>query len=240
MTTLGYTTKQSKIVRSYSSDQKKMGFQMDHIDIGGGQSEAFGKQVAKVVQKWMQKFPKNVSWFGEPGRSICKPTQTVCCRVIGLREGSVALNDGVHGSFSGVMQEKSTLNTETPRDVSGLSYLNVVPKTIFGPTCDGLDKLSEGLPVPKDIKVGDWLVFASMGAYSQVTRSQFNGMEGSKETVLEILRATILESGNSPSLVELQNGLADLAKKVSTKRPKGRKVPKKSPTFSQMRRMFTL
>merc|ERR1711964_373789 len=84
---------------------EEFGFQMDTVDIGGGQSEVFGNNIAEVVKNWQKQFPQHVRWIGEPGRCISKPTQTVACRVIGIRNGSVTLNDGVHGSFSGVMQE---------------------------------------------------------------------------------------------------------------------------------------
>jgi len=39
----------------------------------------------------------------------------------------------------------------------------VAPSTIFGPTCDGLDKLPDTFDLPL-LNNGDWLVFPYMGA----------------------------------------------------------------------------
>merc|ERR1711964_532476 len=102
-----------------------------------------------------------------------------------MRNGSITLNDGVHGSFSGVMQEHTPLSDDAPLQLNGTDYDGLMTfKRVFGPTCDGLDKLAHAIPVPEDIQVGDWLIFGSMGAYSQVTSSRFNGMSRSSESTL--------------------------------------------------------
>lgn len=49
--------------------------------------------------------------------------------------------------------------------------------TLFGMTCDGLDIITKNLDVPRDVKVGDWLCIAGMGAYTYGCRSNFNGMK---------------------------------------------------------------
>ncbi|XP_047197567.1 ornithine decarboxylase-like [Hippoglossus stenolepis] len=50
------------------------------------------------------------------------------------------------------------------------------PCSIWGPTCDGLDRIVEQCNLP-DMQVGDWLVFENMGAYTVVTSSTFNGFQ---------------------------------------------------------------
>lgn len=44
-------------------------------------------------------------------------------------------------------------------------------------TCDGMDVLAKNINLPVDLKVGDWLVFGGMGAYTVGPRSEFNGMK---------------------------------------------------------------
>merc|ERR1712093_871293 len=105
-------------------------------------------------------------------------------KVIGRRNGSVTVDDGVHGSFSNVLQEHQVLSKELPLDQKGDFTGSVYSTEVFGPTCDGLDVLTKELMVPNDIRRGDWLVFAGMGAYTQVTSSGFNGMVRSAEKVL--------------------------------------------------------
>ena len=47
------------------------------------------------------------------------------------------------------------------------------PSSLWGPTCDGLDKICEvSLP---EMKVGEWLYFTDMGAYTVCAASNFNG-----------------------------------------------------------------
>ena len=50
------------------------------------------------------------------------------------------------------------------------------PSTVFGPTCDGLDKVVEQTMIP-ELAVGDWLVFPHMGAYTVSAGSKFNGFD---------------------------------------------------------------
>lgn len=49
------------------------------------------------------------------------------------------------------------------------------PCTLFGPTCDALDKLFLKEVQLPELDVGDWLVFPFMGAYTSVMSSTFNG-----------------------------------------------------------------
>jgi len=60
-----------------------------------------------------------------------------------------------------------------------------VPRIVFGPTCDSVDRLPGDVPLPGDIAEGDFVVIHGMGAYSTVTNTRFNGFgELSVATVL--------------------------------------------------------
>lgn len=48
--------------------------------------------------------------------------------------------------------------------------------TIWGPTCDSIDKIIDNCWIP-ELYVGDWLLFDNMGAYSVSLASDFNGFE---------------------------------------------------------------
>jgi ornithine decarboxylase len=50
--------------------------------------------------------------------------------------------------------------------------------SIWGPTCDSIDKISSDVPLP-EMKIGDWLVFSHMGAYTMAAASTFNGFKKS-------------------------------------------------------------
>jgi ornithine decarboxylase len=50
-----------------------------------------------------------------------------------------------------------------------------VPRTVFGPTCDSLDRLPGEPALPEDAAEGDAVLFHGMGAYSGTTATRFNG-----------------------------------------------------------------
>jgi ornithine decarboxylase len=51
---------------------------------------------------------------------------------------------------------------------------NVRPTRVFGRTCDSGDLIADAANLP-EVGVGDWLRIRSMGAYTTVTASEFNG-----------------------------------------------------------------
>lgn len=52
----------------------------------------------------------------------------------------------------------------------------VIPTSLFGMTCDGLDVISKNVGLPENLKVGDWLCLSGMGSYTFGPKSGFNGM----------------------------------------------------------------
>jgi len=50
----------------------------------------------------------------------------------------------------------------------------IFESSIWGPTCDGLDKVINAVNLPH-MKMGDWIVFEDMGAYTIPVASTFNG-----------------------------------------------------------------
>ncbi len=49
------------------------------------------------------------------------------------------------------------------------------PSMIVGPSCDSGDRFGSRLPTP-ELEVGDVLIVPSIGAYSAVTATRFNGL----------------------------------------------------------------
>jgi len=52
--------------------------------------------------------------------------------------------------------------------------------TVFGPTCDSIDVIARSVLLPR-LKVGDWMYFANMGAYTMAASSSFNGFTPSEK-----------------------------------------------------------
>lgn len=52
---------------------------------------------------------------------------------------------------------------------------SLITCSIWGPTCDSLDLVSEACLLPSCLNIGDWILFESMGAYTIPTSTNFNG-----------------------------------------------------------------
>ena len=55
--------------------------------------------------------------------------------------------------------------------------------SIWGPTCDGIDRISESIRFGHTLDVGDWLYFEEMGAYTKCSATRFNGFSDSHDVI---------------------------------------------------------
>ena len=124
----------------------------------------------------------------EPGRGLCGDAFTLAARVKALRDDThVFLNDGVYGSLTelpliGVIDRMAVLSPEGEVRTGA-----PLPRIVFGPTCDSVDRLPGEVPLPADIAEGDYVIVQGMGAYSTVTNTRFNGFgELALATVLSL------------------------------------------------------
>lgn len=112
----------------------------------------------------------------EPGRGLVAESYSLVTRVKAIRDDEhVFLNDGVYGALSelhlvgvidriGVFGPHAVVRSGEP-----------VMRTVFGPTCDSLDKLPSELGFPSDMEEEDFVIFYGLGAYSVATATKFNG-----------------------------------------------------------------
>ena len=117
----------------------------------------------------------------EPGRALVADAFLYAVAVKSVRSGRVYLEDGIYGGLSEfVSMHLPRLRVVSPegRPRRGAS----APVTVFGPTCDSLDRLPGEVALPRDIAEGDWLLFDGMGAYLTGVTTRFNGY-GARETV---------------------------------------------------------
>ncbi|ETA50513.2 ornithine decarboxylase [Rhodobacteraceae bacterium PD-2] len=111
----------------------------------------------------------------EPGRAMVAECFELALLVKAATEGAIFLNDGIYGGLSewrdlGPSARITALSPEgTPRRAP------LRPLTVFGPTCDSLDRLSETVLLPGDLAEGDYLLFHACGAYSNALATRFNG-----------------------------------------------------------------
>ena len=185
------------------------GYNLKTLDVGGGFcSDATFEEMAGVLRNALDDyFPTHsgVNLIAEPGRYYASSAFTLACNVIARRtigdeskqtdDASYMLyvNDGLYGNFSSIMFDHQhpvakilragnrTLY-DTPAaaaslDISGTEY------SIWGPTCDGIDRITESIRFDTTLDVGDWLYFEDMGAYTMCSATTFNGFSNNHEVV---------------------------------------------------------
>ena len=188
-----------KICRQAMDIATQQKFHLETIDIGGGflPTEANIMAIAKEIKLGQtQYFPTNVSssgkqieWIAEPGRFLSSPTQTLYTPIIGRKRGlpsndvdapelRYTIHESIYGYFSNIPFDGQKLSFEIAyRKPTDLPY-NVLNRTyrsiLFGRTCDGADIIANNIKLPF-LNEGDWLKIPNMGAYTNVTASEFNG-----------------------------------------------------------------
>lgn len=148
------------------------------LDIGGGFPVHYIDEVLSIeefcvpIRQALAEFPESVDVISEPGRFIVAPAITAVASVMGQaeRDGKTwyYLDDGLYGSFSGMIYDHAVYPVEALH-MQGELY----PSVLAGPTCDSIDVISENIMLPK-LKNGDLVVGRMMGAYTAASASEFN------------------------------------------------------------------
>jgi ornithine decarboxylase len=180
-----------------------LGFNMHTLDVGGGYcSETFEVMAATLSAALDQYFPPHIRIIGEPGRYYVSTAFTLACLVTSRRtvvdptldttSYMLYMNDGVYGNFSSIIFDHQhpipTILKCGNRflygvTASGYDTPNATEYSIWGPTCDGIDVISERTSFHDVLDVGDWLYFEEMGAYTKCSATRFNGFTDKHEVV---------------------------------------------------------
>jgi ornithine decarboxylase len=153
------------------------------IDIGGGFPVSYREDmpgidaIADIVDDVFGSARDDFTMFAEPGRFLVADCMTLLTSVVGsaIRGGQpwYYLDDGLYGSYSHVMTEDVHPPILALRELDNPDSLE--PVTLAGPTCDSADVIARDYPMPS-LEVGDIVVSPTMGAYTSVTASRFNGI----------------------------------------------------------------
>jgi ornithine decarboxylase len=173
---------------------EKVGFHLETLDVGGGFCGDSFDEMAFVLSNALDEyFPPSVKIIGEPGRYYVASAFTLACNVIARRDikpditGKTSymlyLNDGVYGNFSSIIfdhqhpvpQILSCDDQDAPK--------GEIDYSIWGPTCDGIDRIVEKWSSDKVLDVGDWLFFEDMGAYTKCSATRFNGFTDNHKVI---------------------------------------------------------
>ncbi|CAI7676922.1 unnamed protein product [Penicillium pancosmium] len=177
----------------------EIGHEMHTLDVGGGFSgdtfEKFSGILSDALETY---FPPHIRIIAEPGRYYVANAFTLAANVIARRDVPdpadpsrdaymLYLNDGVYGNFSNIIFDHqhpvaqvllSADNTSSKsQDSETIAY------SIWGPTCDGIDVITERIDLPGLLNTGDWLYFEEMGAYTKCSATRFNGFSDNHEVI---------------------------------------------------------
>lgn len=216
---------------------EKEGFHFDLLDIGGGfpgqpNARLPFEAIAEVVRPALDLyFPEsmNVRIIAEPGRYFVASAFTLAVNIIARRtvtdddtgaspddmEANVSssdpmymyyVNDGVYGSFNCILFDHCTVEASLVDPESRADELTY-KCSIWGPTCDGLDRIVEECHLPC-LETSDWLIFKNMGAYTMAAASTFNGMPKPKcYYVIQEHDWAALNMKKEPAAVPMKTGL---------------------------------
>jgi ornithine decarboxylase len=174
------------------------GVAIDVLDVGGGFPISYpdvdppplGAFIAEVEIGVERLGPPGARLWAEPGRALMAGGASVVVQVQQRRGDTLCINDGVYGCLA----DSGTLGFRYPVRLIRLG--GVVPSdalvalSMFGPTCDGADRMRGPFLVPADVTEGDWIEICQLGSYGACLRTAFNGFD----------RARLFEVGDMPLL----------------------------------------
>ncbi|KAL2864219.1 type III PLP-dependent enzyme [Aspergillus lucknowensis] len=176
----------------------EIGHELHTLDVGGGFTQDTFEKFAGVLSDALDMyFPPHIRIIAEPGRYYVANAFTLATNVIARRDVQdpeeptkdaymIYLNDGVYGNFSNIIfdhqhPEARILTCASQGTVRAPS--EDVAYSIWGPTCDGIDVISQRTLLPGLLDVGDWLYFEEMGAYTRCSATRFNGFSDNHEVI---------------------------------------------------------
>lgn len=168
------------------------GFELKLLDVGGGFEDATFELFASVLKAALEDYiPPHVRIIGEPGRYYVANAFTLAANIIARRDvwddltGEQAymlyLNDGAYGNFSNIIFDHQHPTARVLQSAAGTPKPTIY--SIWGPTCDGIDMITERCNLPGVLDVGDWLSFENMGAYTKCSATRFNGFTDNHEVI---------------------------------------------------------
>ncbi|KAF5345661.1 hypothetical protein D9757_014207 [Collybiopsis confluens] len=203
------------------------GFSFTLLDVGGGFEDALFEQAAAVLTDAIQQhFPdrRNIKVIAEPGRFYVSKAFSLAANIIARRapfpdtsttEYTTTLsdhpsvmyyiNDGVYGAFNCILFDHQVAHPYVLSMDGSFHVPSSEPvclSSVWGPTCDSIDCVCPKTELPRGLRVGDWLGFDNMGAYTVCAASQFNGFEVSK---------VVYTLGGGASAAEMHNKLIAFA-----------------------------
>ncbi|MBM4417299.1 MAG: type III PLP-dependent enzyme [Chloroflexi bacterium] len=159
-------------------EAERHGIALSLLNIGGGfpvrhltqvpEAEEIGQVVRHHIREL---FPADIRVAAEPGRGLVGSAGVLVAEVIGLADRGderwAFLDAGV---FNGLMETIGGIRYEFLTERTAESRI----VTLAGPSCDSVDTIQTGVPMP-EVEIGDRVYVMATGAYTLSYASEFNG-----------------------------------------------------------------
>jgi ornithine decarboxylase len=123
----------------------------------------------------------------EVGRGLVACAGSLIVRVEGRKGDLLYLNDGTYG---GLFEAGGSVGLPYPvhlirRQARSSEDTVLTPFRFAGPTCDSVDMMQGPFMLPDDIRIGDWIKIDQLGAYGEVSRTDFNGFGTVQKVIVQ-------------------------------------------------------
>ncbi|MGE4221620.1 MAG: type III PLP-dependent enzyme, partial [Alphaproteobacteria bacterium] len=160
------------------------GVPVRHLDVGGGFPASYIGEEPPPLDAYFDavragleaiRLPADCTVWCEPGRALVAAGCSLLVQVQLVRDDAVFINDGVYHSLSEAItgQLRHPARLLRPGETASTTMRDY---TVFGPTCDSTDLLPYRMPLPDDVREGDWIEISDVGAYSNALATHFNGV----------------------------------------------------------------
>ncbi|KAJ7617922.1 ornithine decarboxylase [Roridomyces roridus] len=204
------------------------GYAFSLLDVGGGFEDALFEQAATFLTEAIALYfsdadRQGIRIIAEPGRFYVSKAFTLAATIIARRaplapspttttaeedDGPSVMyyiNDGVYGAFNCILFDHQVVHPYVLSMGNSFHVSETEPvgaASVWGPTCDSIDCVCVNTRLPSALRVGDWLAFDHMGAYTLCAASQFNGFEVSR---------VVYTTGGGVGAAEVRGALARFA-----------------------------
>lgn len=159
------------------------GVRIDSLDVGGGFPAPYPHLTPPPLEDYFDAihFAAKEYGFGgvqlicEPGRALVADSGSLCVRVELRRDSTLYVNDGTYGALFDAGVPRWRYPARLVRLNGRPPSAETRPFSLFGPTCDSLDRMEGPFMLPADVSEGDWIELGQLGAYGVAMKTQFNG-----------------------------------------------------------------
>lgn len=189
-----YVTAITKTTKLVDRVARELDWRLWVLDVGGGMPVDYLEpaprlqEIAEAVTPLLGPLAGSLRLLSEPGRFIVAPSMTLISQVVGksTRGGATwyYIDDGLYGSYSGVMYEQVAQPILALKELAVAQPLPLHASVVAGPTCDSVDVIQRDCLLP-ELAIGDYLVSPMMGAYTAVSSTEYNGIPRTPIVVLD-------------------------------------------------------